>query len=103
MLLDIGRVARPATREMGRLMGSDQEEERNRVFGMPLGPDPHARQGEEQQRVLGVPVDWFGPVDRDWLQSLIHPVRRYKQWVQHRRAGRRRAGRRGDRLNRRDT
>jgi hypothetical protein len=73
----------PRDEEMD-LMGSNQEE-RNRVLGMPRGPDPYARQGEEQQRVLGVPVDWFGPVDRDWLESLIHPVRRYKQWVQNRR------------------
>jgi hypothetical protein len=37
------------------LMRSNREE-RNRVFGMPRGPDPHARQGEEQQRVLGIPL-----------------------------------------------
>jgi hypothetical protein len=41
-------------------MASDREE-RNKVFGMPRGVDPYARQGEEPQRVLGVPVDWLAP------------------------------------------
>jgi hypothetical protein len=48
-------------------MASDQEEP-NKVFGMPRGPDPHARQGEEPQHVLGVPVNWYGPVDWDRLR-----------------------------------
>jgi hypothetical protein len=57
---------------------------------MPQGPrpgGPHARQGEEQQHVLGVPVDWFGPVDSDWLRSLAHPIRGYQRWAQRRRLG----------------
>src|SRR5450432_1080996 len=52
------------------------------------GADPHARHGEaEQQRVLGVPVDWYGSVNRDGLRWLTHPVHQYKRWVQHRRLG----------------
>lgn len=35
-------------------MANDREE-RNKVFGMPRGVDPYARQGEEPQRVLGIP------------------------------------------------
>ncbi len=63
-------------------------EEPNRVFGMvrrDIGP--HARQGEERQRVLGVPVDWYGPVDLDWVRSLIHPIKAYKRWTLRRRLG----------------
>ena len=67
-------------------MASDREEP-NRVFGMPLLTGPHARQDEEQPRVLGVPAGWFGPVDRDWFWSLAHPVRGYKRWLRHRRLG----------------
>jgi hypothetical protein len=62
-------------------------EERNRVFGVPLGTNPHAGQGEEQHHILGIPDDWFGPVDYDWLRALIHPIRGYKRWIQHRQMG----------------
>jgi hypothetical protein len=67
-------------------MASDREE-RNKVFGMPRGVDPSARQGEEPQRVFGVPVDWYGPVDRDLLRSLRHPIKAYKHWLLRRRLG----------------
>jgi hypothetical protein len=67
-------------------MASDREE-RNKIFGMPRGVDPYARQGEEPQRVLGVPVDWFGPVGRDPLRSLRHPLKAYKHWSLRRRQG----------------
>ena len=67
-------------------MGSDREE-RNTVFGMPRDVDPYARQGEEPQRVLGIPVDWYGPVDQDLVQSLRHPVKAYKHWALRRRLG----------------
>ena len=67
-------------------MASDRDEP-NRVFGMPRQAGPHARQDEEEQRVLGVPASWIGPVDRDWLRSLAHPVRSYKRWLRHRRLG----------------
>jgi len=63
-------------------------EESNRAFGIPRGATgPHARPGEESQRVLGVPADWYGPVDRDWFRALIHPVRAYKRWRLRRRLG----------------
>ena len=67
-------------------MAGDREE-RNKVFGMPRGADPYARQGEEPQRVLGVPVDWYGPVDRNWLGSIRHPIKAYKRWALLRRLG----------------
>jgi hypothetical protein len=54
---------------------------------MPRGPDPHARQGEEPQHVLGVPVGWYGPVDWDWLRSVRYPVKAYKRWTLRRRLG----------------
>jgi len=65
----------------------DDNYEPNRVFGMPRGADPHARQGEEPQRVMGIPVDWFGPVDPRIQQSLAHPIRAYRRWKLHRRLG----------------
>jgi hypothetical protein len=67
-------------------MASDREE-RNKVFGMPRGVDPYARQGEEPQRVLGIPVDWYGPVNPDLLRALRHPVKEYKHWARRRRLG----------------
>ena len=66
------------------MAGDDYEP--NRVLGFPrrAGPNagppngphtgPHSgpgdgrgrRPGEEPQRVMGFPVDWFGAADRDW-------------------------------------
>ena len=67
---------------------SGDREEPNKVLGMPRGDvGSHARQDEEPQRFLGVPVDWYGPVDWDWLRSLRHPVRAYKRWASIRRLG----------------
>jgi hypothetical protein len=47
------------------------------------------RQGEEPQRAMGQPIDSVGPsaADREWLFSLLHPVRTYKRWVRRRRMG----------------
>jgi hypothetical protein len=53
---------------------------------MPRDSDPHARQGEEQRRVMGMPTDWFGPVDPQ-LKSLRHPVRAFRQWRLRQRLG----------------
>ena len=66
---------------------ANNREERNKVFGMPRGVDPYARQGEEPQRVLGVPVDWFGPVDPALVRALRHPIKEYKRWARRRRLG----------------
>ena len=52
--------------------------------------DPKARQGDEEpQRFMGMPVDWFGPLDKDrfQFQSLAHPIRRYQSWLRRRRSG----------------
>jgi len=62
-------------------------EERNRVLGVPRGPDASAGTGEERQHVLGFPVDWFGPGAREWLRSLPRPVRRCTRQMRHRRPG----------------
>jgi hypothetical protein len=64
----------------------DDDYEPNRILGMPRGTDPYARQGEEPQRVMGIPTDWFGPVDPA-LKSLRHPVQAYRRWKLHRRLG----------------
>jgi hypothetical protein len=64
------------------------EYEPNRVLGIPWTRDPNARREvRESQRVMGFPVDWFGPVDGDWLRSLAHPVRGYRRWLRRRRLG----------------
>ena len=62
-------------------------EERNRVLGIPVGPDPRRRQGEEQQHVMGFPADVFEDVNLDGLRSLAHPVRAYRRWARRRRLG----------------
>ena len=91
-------------------MASDREE-RNRVFGVPIGPAPAARRETngrretsarletgprresgaparpEPQRVLGFPVDWFGPGRQDVLDALRRPVRGFQRWRQRRAEG----------------
>ena len=90
-------------------MASDRPE-RNRFLGFPMGADPHARRDEEPQRVMGQPIGDLGPrarrdyepqrvmgfpidslgprpEDREWLLSLVHPVRTYRRWVRRRRLG----------------
>ena len=67
---------------------SNDREETSRVFGMPRNDiGPHSTQGEEPQRVLGVPVDWYGPADWTPFRSLRHPVKAYKRWALRRRLG----------------
>jgi hypothetical protein len=61
--------------------------EPNRVLGLPWRADPQARQGQEPQRVMGFPVDWFAGADRDWFRSMAHPVRSYRRWLRRRRLG----------------
>ena len=80
------------------MAGDDYEP--NRVLGFPrrAGPyeGPHQgphdgpgdgrghRPGEEPQRVMGFPVDWFGTQDGDWLEPLAHPVRSCRRWLRRR-------------------
>ena len=66
---------------------SNNGEERNRVFGIPIGSDRHDPQAEEKQRVMGFPVDTFDGANLDGLRSLAHPIRGYKRWVRRRRLG----------------
>jgi hypothetical protein len=66
----------------------DDREEPNRVFGIPLRPPGSSgREGEEHQRLMGFPVDWFGGVDTDALAWFTHPVREYRRWARRRRDG----------------
>jgi hypothetical protein len=67
-------------------VASDPEEP-NRVLGIPRGPAPYARQGEEQKYVAGLPVGWLGPVDRDLFRSLAHPIQGCKRWARRRHLG----------------
>ena len=66
---------------------SNDEEERNRFLGIPIGTDPHGRQGEEQQRVMGFPADALDGLDLHRLRPLVHPIRGYKRWARRRRLG----------------
>jgi hypothetical protein len=67
-------------------VASDQEE-RNRLLGVPVGPVAGAELGRESQRVLGFPVDSFGPVDQELLDVMRHPVRTFRRWRQRRAQG----------------
>jgi hypothetical protein len=67
-----------------------QGEEPQRFMGVPLrGIGPRARRDYEPQRVMGFPIDSFGPsaADRERLLALAHPVRMYKRWARRRRLG----------------
>ena len=66
---------------------SNNREESNRVLGIPIGTNPHGRQSEERQRVMGFPVDALDGVNLDGLRSLAHPIRGYKRWARRRRLG----------------
>ena len=66
---------------------SNDREERNRFLGIPIGTDQPGRQGEEQQHVMGFPVDAFEGANLDGLRSLAHPIRGYKRWARRRRLG----------------
>ena len=57
---------------------SNDREERNRFLGIPIGTGPHARPGEEQQRVMGFPADTLDGMNLDGLRSLVHPILGYK-------------------------
>jgi hypothetical protein len=64
-------------------------EEPQRVLGLPVEDlRPHANHGEEpQRRVLGYPVGTIGPTpaNREKLLSLLHhPIRTYKRGVRRR-------------------
>jgi hypothetical protein len=63
-------------------VGYEDREEPNRVFGIPLRPPGSQQQGEESQRVLGFPVDWFGPANDGVMAWIAHPVREYRRWTQ---------------------
>jgi hypothetical protein len=86
MLVPGGRLPEAAPAAGGDPVPHDQEEQ-NRILGVPLRADSAARGTEEPQRVLGIPMDSFGLVDVDRLRGLAHPIKRYKRWVQHRRFG----------------
>lgn len=64
-----------------------REQHPDPVPGRPLGQYGKRREGQEPQRVLGMPLDWFGPVDREFFRALRHPVRAYRRWSWRRRHG----------------
>ncbi len=63
------------------------EDEPERMPGMPGSRGRHARQGEEPQRALGIPADWFGGVDAGFFRSFLHPISAYRRWSRRRRLG----------------
>jgi hypothetical protein len=48
----------------------DDQEEPQRVLGIPLGSGRPVMVEDEEQRVLGMPVRWFEPIGRDASRSL---------------------------------
>ena len=66
------------------------EEEPNRVLGIPRNRIRPASQGDrrgrEPQRALGIPVSQLG-VDIDFLRSLLHPIKGYRRWSRRHRLG----------------
>ena len=75
---------------MGNDRHASQGEEPQRVLGIPVRDvGLHAGRGEEPQRVMGFPVDSFGPgtAELKQLRSLAHPIRTYKRWARRRRLG----------------
>ena len=69
---------------------ADDHYEPNRFLGFPVRTGRtdhtghHARQGEESQRVMGFPVDWFGGVDRDQVRPLAQLIQACKRWLRRR-------------------
>ncbi|MGD0066255.1 MAG: hypothetical protein ABSB76_22765 [Streptosporangiaceae bacterium] len=63
-------------------------EEPNRFLGFPVRNQRPDHEGEEPQRVMGVPVDWLGSADLGRFGRLAHPVLEYRRWAKHRRGGR---------------
>jgi hypothetical protein len=66
------------------------EEEPNRVLGIPrnrIGPARRRdQQGSEPQRALGFPISQLS-VDIDFFRSLLHPIKGYRRWSRRRRLG----------------
>jgi hypothetical protein len=36
---------------------------------------------------MGMPMDWFGPVDVEWFRTMLHPVRSVRRWKRRRHLG----------------
>ncbi len=64
-----------------------EPEERQRFLGFPRGPDPYGESGEQSPRLMGMPMDWFGPVDVEWFRTMLHPVRSVRRWKRRRHLG----------------
>ena len=67
-----------------------QNEEPQRVMGIPVRDlGSRGRRDREPQRFLGFPVDSLGPGPdgRELLGALAHPIRAYKRWARRRRLG----------------
>jgi hypothetical protein len=72
---------------------ADDHYEPNRFLGFPVrtarparpgqtgGTQGQPRQGEESQRVMGFPVDWFGGAASDRARPLAHLIRVCKRWL----------------------
>jgi hypothetical protein len=72
----------------------DDQEEPQRVFGIPIGSGRPVIVEDEEQRVLGMPVRWFEPIGRDASRSVAGLIKAGKTLLRKRR--RRGGDRRGD-------
>src|SRR5690242_20619291 len=92
MLVNEYQAPQLATRSRARAAGQHarQGEEPQPVLGLPVRDHgPHARRDIAPKRVLGFPVNSLGPepAGREQLLSLVHPIRTYKRWARRRRLG----------------
>jgi hypothetical protein len=64
-----------------------REQHHDPVPGRPPEQHPPPREGDTPQRILSLPAYWFGPVDRQFLWALRHPLQGYRRWAWRRRNG----------------
>lgn len=67
-----------------------QNEEPQRVMGIPVRDlGSRGRRDREPQRFMGFPVDSFGPgpAERELFRSLAHPIQAYRRWARRRHLG----------------
>jgi hypothetical protein len=59
---------------------SDDQEEPQRVFGIPVGTSRPGVVEDEEQRVLGMPVRWLEPIGQDTRRVLTRLAGACRSW-----------------------